>query len=506
MDIDDLLCCSQPASPDSVFQPINSPQIMSLQPSNDIIGQPDRCCQPEVEAVPEPIAELEPVSEPEPAAEPEPACEPELVIDNTLSSKPVGPIYSGPQMYPSIPPPAHMCDLVIQSQSDGNYKSCSAKTVLNAHMEDPYPSHVPVTRPVVVLEQQPSPPPGPKPQDIPRRPPTASTLKMMKFPTLFGTIREANITFCIDTSGSMYNVLDAVKDHLIEVLLQRANSDRPTTFNIIEFSTEVTQWSDKMVKCSPQTVAVAAQWIRKLEAKTGTNTLDALLSAFNDQSCDAVCLVTDGLPDQQPTQILDNVNCTAENRPVHAFYMQGDCPDQISIDFLQDLAMETYGSFHIITVTTLGAIERVTPIYRAETSAERIIRTPSRNVYPSNYKTCRVAHTVDTPGPNIVAHPSQTFAHPADPFYPFLDHPYYLYPWPYRYYFQYFSPVHGWSRYRPARAFLQQTQLLMDAANTKPVVPGPGAFLIGQPVLARNDGDGLFYLGTVKSQVSSFEI
>ena len=40
------------------------------------------------------------------------------------------------------------------------------------------------------------------------------------FPTLFGDVPERNVTFCIDTSGSMVYSLDAVKEHLVEVLQQ----------------------------------------------------------------------------------------------------------------------------------------------------------------------------------------------------------------------------------------------------------------------------------------------
>ena len=43
--------------------------------------------------------------------------------------------------------------------------------------------------------------------------------------------------------------------------------------------------------------------------------------------------------------------------------------------------METYGSFHIITIAQEGSVERVTPVYRAEKSAEKIIRTNNGNIY-----------------------------------------------------------------------------------------------------------------------------
>ena len=63
------------------------------------------------------------------------------------------------------------------------------------------------------------------------------------------------------------------------------------------------------------------------------------------------------------------------------FHIQGENCDPSAVDFLQDLAMETYGSFHIINIATQGTVERVTPVYRAEKSAEQIIRTTNGNIY-----------------------------------------------------------------------------------------------------------------------------
>ena len=54
---------------------------------------------------------------------------------------------------------------------------------------------------------------------------------------------------------------------------------------------------------------------------SGTNTLDALLTAYGDPGCDAVVLVTDGLPDQRPEEILDHVAYASHGRPVHAIYL-----------------------------------------------------------------------------------------------------------------------------------------------------------------------------------------
>ena len=321
--------------------------------------------------------------------------------------------------------------------------------------------------------------------------------KLRNFPTMFSTPSENNITFCIDTSGSMYNVLDSVKDHMIETLFQKAQETKDCHFNLIEFSTKVTQWSDRMVRCTPQTVAVAAQWISKLEAKSGTNTLDALLSAFSDPCCDAVYLITDGNPDQHATDILDSVTYAAQNRPVHSFYVQtGDDLDSSSFNFMRELAHETYGSFRTVLVTKDGAIDRITPVFVAEATGEKIVRSTTGTIFPDTGKFCSMGTTLDAPPrvPDVVVQP-------VDPYYPLLSHPYYHHPYRYDAFHIYNSyPFLGWSHYRPARAWTRFTGQLADSANIPPP-PGPGATLIGTKVLARRHDDGYFYIGSVKSQV-----
>ena len=322
---------------------------------------------------------------------------------------------------------------------------------------------------------------------------TSPVMSQHEQPTLFGQIHERNVTFCIDTSGSMYNALDAVKEHLLEALQDRALSGNESKFNLIDFNTEVTQWSDRMVKCTPQTAAVARQWIQKLAPKTGTNTLDALLTAFSDPDCDAIYLVTDGLPDQSPVEILDHVAYASRNRPVHCFYIQDGTPDAEATEFLQDLAMETYGSFHMITIAQHGSIERITPVYRADTTAERIIRTSGGAVYPSNQKLCSVSATVDHIPDTVVVAPSPIVPYPLL-HNPYLPYPYYNYPYNT---YGHFYPYYGWSRYRPAHA-----RAKLETGHVKEsFAPGAGSLLIGTKVFARRQDDGYFYIGTVKSQV-----
>ena len=171
---------------------------------------------------------------------------------------------------------------------------------------------------------------------------------------------------------------------------------------MIEFNTQVTQWSDEMVQCLPETVTVASDWINLLEAKTGTNTESALLAAYNDDECEAVYLITDGLPDSNPSGILDRVAYVCHGRPCHCIYLTRSTVDKSATNFLQDLATDTYGSFMIVTVTNHGSIERITPVYKASHGGTGVIRTTNKQVYAGNQKQCSVTSTLEHPPPITV--------------------------------------------------------------------------------------------------------
>ena len=313
-------------------------------------------------------------------------------------------------------------------------------------------------------------------------------LQVRNIPTIFGDVVENNVSFAIDTSGSMYMVLESVKEHLIETLLKHAQREN-TMFNVIEFNSEVTQWADKMVKCTPQTLAVAVSWIKKLTAKTGTNTEEALITCFTDPDCEAVYVVTDGLPDQYAGDILDSVIHASQNRAVHCIYLTGDSVDEAATEFLEELAMETYGSFHIVTVTKRGSIERISPIYQADHAQEKMIRTTNGNIYP-RVKTCSISSTLNADPADSVLISPQMYMDQDD----VLPAAYHGFPY----------SSYSWTRYRPARAWLKANEKLHKTPpfnDDRTASPSAGALLIDKKVLVRRKEDGYYYMGTVKSQV-----
>ncbi|CAE1150681.1 unnamed protein product [Acanthosepion pharaonis] len=314
----------------------------------------------------------------------------------------------------------------------------------------------------------------------------------LNLPNLFGDVLEDNVVFCIDTSGSMHSSLLVIKLHLQETLCKMAADKNKKFFNIIEFNSKVTAWADKLICSTRETSALAMEWVKQLSAQTGTNTLGALQAAFSSPHVDAIYLVTDSLPEQHRTDILDEVVSLSNGRPVHCICITDSVPETALTDFLEDLAVETFGSLQIIQVSTHGYVERVTPVYAANHGQDKMLITPSGGRYTPQ-KSCSLTSTLQVDPDywksyRYLGHP---YFHP--PFHNYPIWPYYPFCWPNRYLYG----SKAWSRFYPARSFLKDQQNEIEAILT----PGAGSLLIGKKVLARRHEDGFFYLGSVQSQI-----
>ena len=134
-------------------------------------------------------------------------------------------------------------------------------------------------------------------------------------------------------------------------------------FNIIQFNEHSNKWAESLVHCNTETANIASQWISSLTCGTSTNTMSALIQALNDPAVQAVYMVTDGLPDQRPTIILEKLSSMSHLVPVHCIYLKGTYSDPAACEFLRDLALQTKGSFHIVKLSEyLGKVEQVLPI------------------------------------------------------------------------------------------------------------------------------------------------
>jgi len=202
---------------------------------------------------------------------------------------------------------------------------------------------------------------------------------------LFGSIvPNLNITFLIDTSGSMYSCLPTVREHLSSYLRVHAvdipNPHQTILFNLMEFNTDIRRWADRCVFWSHASVLVADDWLRSLVPKTGTNTLGGLLTAFADSLCQQVVLVTDGIPDQEPQAILNFLQQKQqEKRPCHIFYintpLNTEHEQETIVKFLQDLASLTRGSLTIAHFSRTGSLESLAPMvnYQIEDATKPLL-------------------------------------------------------------------------------------------------------------------------------------
>lgn len=329
-------------------------------------------------------------------------------------------------------------------------------------------------------------------------------------PTIFGNICEKNVVYLIDISGSMYHSLDVVKEHLLELLFARAISGRDTMFNMISFCEKVDKWSDRLIQCTPRTVSVASEWINNLSCGTSTNTMEALLLAFEDDCVEAVYMVTDGLPDQRPDVILENVRKVYKYRPVHSIYLTGTHANPAAREFLEDLSRLTQGSFHIISLTVYGGIQNVVPVFNYKTTYARKF---DKEMVSENLLVDHRNHNINTDRHTELPKRPGT-APPASGFVPriydpgtpvtLLQAPHGVVPIPYVSWRKYAQPRGSSKILDYADAVVKARGLADEVGVSKSNVPVAASIMTGMKVLARRDTDGLYYMAVVRDQVWKF--
>lgn len=187
-----------------------------------------------------------------------------------------------------------------------------------------------------------------------------------EYPTMFGMIKEKNIVFVLDTSGSMYAHINSVKEHLIEAL--RILSSTDCLFNVIEFSADIAKFAEWLIPCNQKSWDVAKAWITALTCKTTTNTLDAVKAAFEDDRTQAVYLVSDGSPNQGSDEVIEAVKKMKNKKPIHAFYLPSKSHNKKSdieaaSEFLLKLSRATKGSFRVVTFGEDNHIVSIKTVY-----------------------------------------------------------------------------------------------------------------------------------------------
>jgi hypothetical protein len=158
---------------------------------------------------------------------------------------------------------------------------------------------------------------------------------------LFGTILENNVVVIIDTSSSVEKRLKLIKRKLYQLLVEQLS--HKTSFNLIQFNTEVICWRDHLVPVSQQNIASAKEWIDGLTASGSTNTLDALKKATSTKGVEGIYLLTDGRPDQPPDSIFSMLQ-QSHQVPVHSISF--NCADTKANTFLSRLSELTKGRYN----------------------------------------------------------------------------------------------------------------------------------------------------------------
>jgi hypothetical protein len=362
---------------------------------------------------------------------------------------------------------------------------------------------------------------------------------------MFLGIREQNVTFCLDISGSMYSTLKIVKEQLIQYLSEQsllAKFNLNRLFNLIAFSTEVYPWADSMVLWNEATVNKATCWINDLETKTGTNTLDALLTAFQDTMTHGIVLVTDDICDQDPYSLLDQVSLVARGRPIHCIYVTSssakdrDEEDKVTIQFLQNLSTVTRGSFKIVSIGRFG-LEKITPISSPNdlctmfqlanltgnamtiTDENKIFLNNTTNLIQNfsstNLVPAKLENTTFSYDLNTIPRLINNYVHPK-----WLIEPN-VYSFPSLITFPRVNVISdrennnkistnsiAWSRFRPIRILNNGSVIgLTHDPNTLfgndiAYTPDAGSLLLNKTVIARSSLDGYYYKGKILNQVS----
>ena len=196
-----------------------------------------------------------------------------------------------------------------------------------------------------------------------------------EYPTMFGVIKEKNVVFVLDTSGSMYAHINSIKEHLIEAL--RILSSTDCLFNIIEFSADIAKFAEWLIPCNQKSWDVAKAWITALTCKTTTNTLDAVKAAFEDDRTQAVYLISDGSPNQGSDQVIEAVKKMKNKKPIHTFYLPSKSHNKKSdveaaSEFLLKLSRTTKGSFRVVIFGEDNHVASIKTVYSGSDGKDSI--------------------------------------------------------------------------------------------------------------------------------------
>lgn len=153
--------------------------------------------------------------------------------------------------------------------------------------------------------------------------------------------RGTNVTFLIDTSGSMDG--DSIVQARAALRLFLRHLREGDRFNVIAFESSHHSFARESVVFTQRTMESADQWVASLRASGGTELLSPMTEATKSNPHGILVLLTDGQVGNE-NEILKSVLAQAKGARVYSFGIGTNVSDQL----LKDLARETHGAVEFI--------------------------------------------------------------------------------------------------------------------------------------------------------------
>eukprot|EP00913_Durusdinium_trenchii_P026301 g24679.t1 len=164
--------------------------------------------------------------------------------------------------------------------------------------------------------------------------------------SVLGTIKEENVVFLLDVSGSMQVYLEDVKSAVNLALVQQFHRTR-RRFNLVTFTEYQIEFRSQLVPATPENLEEPMRFCQHTQAGGGSYLAPA---AFRFQDAEAIVVITDGKAEVSE-EVLTQVKVGYLKHPLRAkIHTVGiNCvPGRTKQRVLQGLAQLTQGSFRSV--------------------------------------------------------------------------------------------------------------------------------------------------------------
>jgi len=179
----------------------------------------------------------------------------------------------------------------------------------------------------------------------------------------YGDITVKKVHFVVDTSGSMsgtftidgssINRLQYAQQQLNAVIEQQLPQMSGRLFNLFQYSASVNPWQPGLQPATSDKLSAAVKYVQGWVANGGTSTYAALKAAYADPDVEAVYLLSDGMPNDQPADtILQAAVAWSKGKtiPCHTVALveggsESSSDKQSAMAFMQALADGTGGVY-----------------------------------------------------------------------------------------------------------------------------------------------------------------